>query len=103
LVDLVWTEDIRIIADPLDCNPSLADAGFVYSLDVLGSATPGTHVVYQTGAPDELITTTFTNVFTHTLTVDCPVSSCVLEEATCNGNPFSIADVSIAGTGPYAI
>ena len=104
LPDLPYTRDIRVIGDPLDCVPSLTDIGFSYSLDTLASGNPpGTHVIYQTGAADEPITTTYTNVFTHNFQADCPVTSCTLEATGCTGTAFVSTDISIGGTTPWAI
>jgi hypothetical protein len=103
LVDLVWTEDIRIIADPLDCSPTLVNVGFVYSIDVLGSATPGTHVIYTTGAADESITTSYTDVFTEIKNTDCPVSKCTLEVAGCTGTVFTSSNVFIGASSPFQV
>ena len=84
--------NLQVIADPLDCNPSIVNIPY-------SQITP---ITYQTGSPHFVEALTYENVFTHTLKIDCPVISCVLEEPTCNGIAFSSPNI-VFGAYPYKI
>ena len=57
----------------------------------------------MTGAANEVITTSYENIFTHNLKGDCPVSSCKLyDSATCT-IPLSSPNIIMAAADPYKI
>ena len=82
--------NLQVIADPLDCNPSIVDIPYI-------QITP---ITYLTGGPPISEAATYENVFTHTLKIDCPVTNCFLEEPTCNGIPYSSPNI-VFGVTPF--
>ena len=57
----------------VDCSTSLADAGF----------TNPNAIPYNSAGSSVTIFTDYTTIFTHSLTTDCPLTTCLLKEPGC--------------------
>ena len=66
-------DNIQITADPYFCAGALTDTGF----------TPPAAIAYNSVGSSVTITNSYTEIFLHTKTTDCPVSTCSLKEPGC--------------------
>ena len=87
--EIFFDKIITVSANPLDCSVALTDAGF----------TNPAAIAFNSAGSSVSVTTDYTAIFTHSMTTDCPLTSCELQEPGCGTTLASQTDVTL-GAGP---
>ena len=94
---ITFTKDsITVTQNALDCSTALTDAGF---------ANPPA-IPYNSVGTGFVVTTGFSDIFTHSQTTECPVTSCVLKDSPgCSSTSVVEAqtDVTIGDASPFSL